>query len=1855
MVSLLALSCSTTRLRPGLSVQATPSSRTDGKTLVVAEFSRDMVLPEAVGREARNAPLRLTPSHPGRLEWVTPRMLAFHPQESLPPSTRFQVEVPVGTCSLDGHCLSEVYRTRFDTDRLSGQATLDGLAAENSTWGVPKQALGLSFSHPVADTEVKRSCGYLPRGGGARIGVTATAVGGAAGPSARYTVLPQTPLALDRAWTFRCDASLRPVQGSLGLGKPVEREFRTYGPLKLLEAKPDGKKEHDPDHVSFMFLFSNPIGYASKRPIRISPARAGEFSERFWASSNTLRATVSLEPATRYTVTLGADLEDRFGQKLGKEATLELRTGNARPAVSMETGQWVVEATRSDYVLWARNLSYLNVELARLDEQRLIRVLPALRWWDGESVDLDKLKIPSVRKRLDVKGTLNRWDQVRLELPALAGRAAPKTGFYYLSVQAPETARSARVEASHEEVLVNFTNLGVVTKLSAAGGMVWAVSLADAKPVAGAQVTIRDRKGKLKWSGRTGADGTALTPGRAALLPAPKPAPRRAAEGEEGEGDGEGEGEPEEERSGEGLLVFVRSGDDLTVVDPLRSGGLAAYNFKDVSRDESSHAEKLRGFLHTDRGLYRPEDTVHVKGLVRTMRLGKGLAVPAGAKAAVEVKDPKGNTLLEKSVALSRFGGFSLDVTLPGDARLGDYVVTASLPQGTFTQTFAVQEYRTANFEVKGRAEEPFASVGDKLKLRAEARYFYGAPVRRGAVTWRIHSRPRRPSFARYPEFEFVDHELWRDRYDSGQELVTEVKGKLDREGLASLPLRVRAEEGKRWDSDYLVEAEVKDETHQTIAAHFAVPVHRSSLHLGLALGGPVAQAKRARTLRVVALDPEGKPVAASVTVKVVRREWSCAYESVGYRGSYRCQDKKIPVLRRTLEVAPAAPAELAFTPPSSGEYTISVEGRDARRRPRLSSAELWVWGGGAGAWRASDDLTFDVIPDRPSYRPGETARLMLKASLGKATGLVTLEREGVLERRLVSFEAGQGMLEVPLTAAHGPNVYASIVLVQGRSGPGRRGLPRLRMGMINLPVRDDGKRLKVVVSPERPSYRPGETVRATVEVSDDKGRPVSAEVSLAAADEGVLSLIAYQTPDPLPRFFAPWGLSVTTASAYDRLLQLPDPGQKRSATGGDGGKLGSMRSRFLATAFWSPALVTDAKGRATVSFTAPDNLTAFRLMAVAADAGDRFGSADRRFTVAKPLQLLTALPRFFTLGDLAEGGVVIHNETGAAGRATVQASVEGGLALSGPARREIAVPKGGRVPVAFPVRALREGKATLRFAVKLGGESDALELSLPILHPSSPESELVSEGTVREASPVELSLRLPKGALPETAMIDVSVDPDGLAGIEEGLRSLIEYPYGCLEQTTSRVIPLVMVEELARSLAIGGLDGPALQRFLRIGIAKIGRHQTPEGGFSLWPGDKPDAYLTAFALWGLQLAKGAGHPVDAKRVEEGIAYLRRALTSDTRSSTVHNELGDLGGRAFALHVLALLGKPEAQLAAKLRQDRARLPRFGKAFLARALAASLGRRDPAVKELLDELADAAERKHGATLIREPEGKELSWYMSDDVRTTAIVLDAFLALRPRHPLVPRLVKGLMAARRRGSWETTQDNLYALVALTHLAKGAAQREGRAKIAVGERVLLDSALDGDAIRIKRVSFALGEARGPLRLETKGARLHYAVRVRFRRGAQHQLARSAGLTLRHEYLNPATGKPVGELRAGEVVRVRLTVIAPDELHHLAVSERLPAGLEAINMKLATSSRKNEEKRDDDDDSWRPSIHQEIRDDRVSYFAEHLDKGVEVVEFLARATTPGTFVVPSASGEQMYQPEVNARTALRTLRVLPR
>jgi uncharacterized protein YfaS (alpha-2-macroglobulin family) len=1223
-------------------------------------------------------------------------------------------------------------------------------------------------------------------------------------------------------------------------------------------------------------------------------------------------------------------------------------------------------------------------------------------------------------------------------------------------------------------------------------------------------------------------------------------------------------------------------------------------------------------------------------------------------------------------------------------------VAQASLPEGSFRERFAVEEYRAATFEAKAEAAAPRYLAGEELRVDAEGRYLYGAPVRGGALRWRVHSRARAVRFDAHPGFDFGDgRQSERQGYASDvEDLVTEKGGTLDAQGRGRLRLRLDAAAFPE-HRDLLVAAEVEDETHQIITANLVVPVYRSRLLLGIGRDPYVLPAGKVTPVPVVAVDPAGTRLAATASLTLLRVKWSCAFESFGLSGSYRCSSTEDVVERRPLEIAAEGASTVALHPPGPGEYRLVLEGKDASGRASASSRSLWAYGAGESPWRMDDTSRFEILADKPRYEVGETARLIVKAPTAGATALLTIEREGVLERRLQALPPEGQALEIPIREGYGPNVYVSLLLARGRSGKGPRGLPTVRMGMVNLPVGTEKKRLQVAVATDRPSYRPGENVTATIEVKGADGQPVPAEVALSAADEGVLSLIAFATPDPLPTFHAPWGLGVKTATGYERLARLPEPDQERLGTGGDGpGRLGTLRSRFLATAYFNPRVETDASGRAQVTFKAPDNLTAFRLMAVAADRGDRFGSGDRRFTVRKPLQLMTALPRFLSVGDQVSGGVVLLNETGQAGSATVAAEVRGAT-LTGPATVTVKVPVGGRVAVRFPVKVERAGEVRFRFAATLAAERDGLVITLPAREPVRPEVMEVARGET--SGRVVEPLALPAGVVPGSAALEVAIDPDGLVGIEESLRHLIEYPYGCLEQTTSRLIPLVAVSDLARSLGLRDLEGPKLERFINVAIQKIGAFQTEDGGFGLWRGSRSEPYLTAFALWGLKLARDGGYPVEGRLLDEGVAYLRRTLGNEAPVGGAHNELGELGGRAFTLHVLRLLDRPEPGHVTKLLESKDRLPRFGIAFLAQALAGDLGAGHERVRGLLDELARAAEPQGQGggqagkpapglfAVIREKPEPGLDYYMSSDLRTSAIATDAFLYLRPEEPQLGRLIRGLLepggGQGDGGRFRSTQENLYALVALAHYAKRRPATATAAQVTVGEQVLHRGALGtggsggtggGDRIRQLRLplpspSPSPGGSGGtaPLTIEATTGTVHYAARLRYQRDRHHQPAVSEGFQLVREYLDPNTGRAAGKVVAGNMVRVRLTITTGQLRQRVAVSDHLPAALEPLNTRFVTNAAVMPAARATgdagssppgsepaDDSAW-AIVHKEIRDDRVDVFYDQLAPGRHTFEYFARASTAGSFVAPAATVEQMYRPEVRARTALGTLVVV--
>jgi uncharacterized protein YfaS (alpha-2-macroglobulin family) len=413
---------------------------------------------------------------------------------------------------------------------------------------------------------------------------------------------------------------------------------------------------------------------------------------------------------------------------------------------------------------------------------------------------------------------------------------------------------------------------------------------------------------------------------------------------------------------------------------------------------------------------------------------------------------------------------------------------------------------------------------------------------------------------------------------------------------------------------------------------------------------------------------------------------------------------------------------------------------------------------------------------------------------------------------------------------------------------------------------------------------------------------------------------------------------------------------------------------------------------------------------------------------------------------------------------------------------------------------------------------------------------------------------------------------------------------------------------------------------------------------------------LTAYALWGLKLAKDAGYALDERAVEEAVGYLKRELSSDVTVRDYHSEMGELASRAFALHVLSLLNRPEPGLANALLAKADTLPRYGQAFLARALAAAVGPAHASVTGLVSRWQSSPTGKGDGVWVQET-GQNLDWYFSSHLRTSAIVTDTLLALRPADPQIPRLVRGLLNQRRdSGSWYTTQENLYALVALTNYAKAWAGKTAAVKIERGGETLLEESLAGQGVgRIRHVSLPVDpkDAR-PLSVTATQGTVHYRVRLRYRRDKDHQPGQQNGLVVRRVFLDPETGATLERAKEGQMVRVQLTLDSNEQRNHIALSDYLPAGLEPINTRFVTAPSTLPK----DDPDWSKRlwlVHRELHDERVDAFANWMEARPSSFEYLARATTVGRFVLPAATVEEMYDPDVNARTPLGSFEVVPR
>ncbi|MEO0156436.1 MAG: alpha-2-macroglobulin family protein, partial [candidate division WOR-3 bacterium] len=680
--------------------------------------------------------------------------------------------------------------------------------------------------------------------------------------------------------------------------------------------------------------------------------------------------------------------------------------------------------------------------------------------------------------------------------------------------------------------------------------------------------------------------------------------------------------------------------------------------------------------------------------------------------------------------------------------------------------------------------------------------------------------------------------------------------------------------------------------------------------------------------------------------------------------------------------------------------------------------------------------------------------------------------------------------------------------------------------------------------------------------------------------------------------------------------------------------------------------LKTDETGKGKVKFVLPDNLTKFRIMLVAQTRNSEFGSAESTFVVNLPFIVSGSIPRFCRAGDKFSAGVVLHNRTNQENNASVECNIEG-LKMLGGNKKSVKLLPNTSKEVLFDFIAEKTGNAVFKFNASMGNEKDALKLSIPIKSP--PFIEAVATFSSTTDSALE-GIIVPDNIYEDTGGLEILLSSSVLAGMKRGIEHLLDYPYGCLEQRLSRILPLIVGEEIINQFKLAPVTGKELRDSVQKVLDEVPQYQTYSGGFLYFKESwYPCPYLSAYTMYVLKRASDAGYKIDSKVIEKGKEYLKGVLRWEEVDWTYpYNVYEKLTTMSFCLYSLSIWGEMgEAGYANKLFDRREQIPVFGKTLLLKA-----GRKFGLGPRFENELVRAITNKIklSPTSAHFEEDELRGWTFPSPAKVTGFVIQTFTELDIDFPYKDQTIKWLVQERSKKTKPTTHENAFVFDAFQTYYKKYEKEEPNfvAKIILGEKEILKETFKGRTNEPpRRFFFSLDKIEKntllPIRVSKQGTgRLYYTLRMSYAY-KENPIAFDEGFYLWKEILT-LDGKPVNKFRRGEVYKVVLHIVVPETRIFAVVEDPLPAGFEPVQTSFVTEARAVkeqywEEQYEEKGHWWGSFDHEEQYDDKMLFFAQELFPGEHTQVYFVRAGTGGKFLAPSAKAEEMYSPEVFGST----------
>lgn len=1330
-----------------------------------------------------------------------------------------------------------------------------------------------------------------------------------------------------------------------------------------------------------------------------------------------------------------------------------------------------------------------------------------------------------------------------------------------------------------------------------------------------------------------------------------------------------------EDGSNGSYLVMAKDGDNFAISD------LDSFYFG--ADGEEGSDRNLTSYIYTDRPVYRPNQTVYFKGILRR-RTKTGYEMLEGSTINVTIEDFNDGKLSEQNLPLSSSGTFSGEVEIPAEAPLGTYQITAHFEGGASeSHYFSVEEYKKPEFKVTVAEPKQFVRAGEKVRFTINARYFFGSPVAEADVKYYI-SRSRHyhywwsdeESDDESDDSEGMNDDDYDDEYYSsyGGDVIDEDEGQLDAKGQMVVEFEVPSSlETDEWDYDYQLVAHVTDASRRQMEGSASFTGTR---------GRTIATAQperyiyfRGETARIniKASDYLGHAVASKVTLKFVEQHWEKIEKDNGngyMYTDYELRERELSTAE--VETDAHGRALYDYIVPSTGNIYVKAILHEDRKEVVNRGGSFWASDRRAEennfSFRDYGASSINLIPDKKSYQPGDTAHVLVVLPEDGLHLLVTTELMSILTAREIDATGRTLMIDVPIEHSYEPNVYLCIAYV-------KNGELYTEDKLLNVPARD--KFLSLEVIPNKKEYKPRDVASYTILARNPDGSPAAnAEVSLGVVDESIYSIMPENAGSIRRSFYGreynqvqtrlTVNFTFTGYSGTERLQLAKNKPSYQLADFKNDMPLAepTVRRLFKDTAFWQPDVVTNRDGRATVTFKLPDNLTTWRATARGVTADTRVGSTVEKVVARKDVIMRLEMPRFLTEGDESVISGVVHNflKTKKVTRINIDVA---GAQLIGARTETVTIPANGQHRVDWRVSARQAGELRLVARALTDTESDAVEMTLPIV-PHGLKQTLGEATTLpEEYAEKTIALDLPVHPDVQARKLRIEAAPSIAATLFGALDYLTGYPYGCTEQTMSRFLPDIIVTQALRDVPTAKLAATNnLDEKVQRGFARLYSFQHDDGGWGWWKDDKSDPFMTAYVVDGLTLAQQAGYAVEENRLSVARDRLKTMLDGNDPSTAGDNQL-DAETRAYMIYALSESGDTAATYVDELYRYRVWLQPYGRALLA--LALKQRGSDERALEVAGEIESSPQANdfeaHWQSRMKSHYGDEQVM----DVEAAAFSLKALARIKPESPLLPKVARWLVTSRRNGYyWLTTRETAFAIFGLTEYLKVSHELDPDYTLEVyvnderviSQHVTASEAQTAQTFVVERKGREVGSTNRVRVVKRGRGMLYLSTALEYFTGDEEVAAQSSSqLKITREYLRLLVtenegGKSswkleplVGEVRSGDLVVSRLKLQGA-RAQYLMIEDPIPAGC----VQVANVSGINLNYTNGDWSDWYSA--REFRDERTIFFLSSFDGDV-TFQYAMRVEVPGAFRVAPARAELMYRPTIQSNTANSRLDIL--